>query len=313
LNSDGFFMREARSVSVIDKSRERPAGEQLPAPVEKLPANSAVDWFARLLKGALVGIGAILPGLSGGVLAVVFGLYEPLLRFLANPQVRFLRNVRYFLPVGIGGFLGVFIFSAVVDFAFDSYAAQFIWLFVGFIAGTFPSLLKKSAEQGRRSWHWFVLLGMSVATFYAMHWMETISNVTVSPNMGIWLVSGILMALGLVVPGLSPSNFLIYLGLYQPMASGIRQLDFAVIIPIIVGMVICILVFAKLVSWLFQRAHALMYHLILGIVVGSTLAIIPSGVAGWGAVASAILFVLGAAGSFALSKIDEKYPHESIF
>ena len=97
------------------------------------------------------------------------------------------------------------------------------------------------------------------------------------------------------------------------MAGGIRQLDFTVIIPIILGRVICFLVFATLVSWLFNKAHAVMYHLILGIVVGSTLAIIPSGVTGWGAVASAILFVLGAAGSFALAKLDEKYPHESLF
>jgi putative membrane protein len=184
---------------------------------------------------------------------------------------------------------------------------------VGFIAGTFPSLLKKSAEQGRRPWHWLVLLATTVGMYYLLHWMETIRNVTVAPNVGVWLLSGILMALGLVVPGMSPSNFLIYLGLYQPMASGIRQLDLMVIIPIILGMVICILVFAKLVSWLFNRAHALMYHLILGIVVGSTLAIIPSGLSGWAAVASAILFVLGAAGSFALSKLDEKYPHESLF
>jgi putative membrane protein len=184
---------------------------------------------------------------------------------------------------------------------------------VGFIAGTFPSLLKKSAEQGRRPWHWLVLLATAVGMYYFLHWMETIRNVTVAPNVGVWLLSGILMALGLVVPGMSPSNFLIYLGLYQPMASGIRQLDLMVIIPIILGMVICILVFAKLVSWLFNRAHALMYHLILGIVVGSTLAIIPSGLSGWAAVASAILFVLGAAGSFALSKLDEKYPHESLF
>jgi putative membrane protein len=284
-----------------------------PEAVENLRTRAAIDWFVRLLKGSLVGIGAILPGLSGGVLAVVFGLYEPLLQFLANLRVRFLDNFRYFLPVGIGGVLGVFIFSAVVDFAFENYAAQFIWLFVGFIAGTFPSLLKKSAEQGRQPWHWLVLLVTTVLMYYFLDWIASVRNVTVTPNIGVWLFSGVLMALGLVVPGMSPSNFLIYLGLYQPMASGIRQLDFTVIIPIILGMVICILIFAKLVSWMFRKAHALMYHLILGIVVGSTLAIIPSGVSGWGAVASAVMFVLGAAGSFALAKLDEKYPHESIF
>jgi putative membrane protein len=279
-----------------------------------LSNSQIIDWLIRLVKGALVGIGAIVPGLSGGVLAVVFGIYEPMMRFLANLRVKFVKNVIYFLPIGIGGVLGVVGFSAVVDYAFTHFAAQFTWLFIGFISGTFPSLYKTSGKEGRKPWHWLILLGMAVGTFYYMFWMETIRNVTLTPNIWLWLLSGLLMGLGLVVPGMSPSNFLIYLGLYQPMASGIRQLDLGVIIPIIIGVVIVILVFAKLISWLFNKAYPFMYHLILGIVVGSTAAIIPRGVTGLSTIAvCAFLFVLGAAGSFALSKLDEKYPHESLF
>ncbi len=279
-----------------------------------LPNSQIIDWLIRLIKGALVGIGAIVPGLSGGVLAVVFGIYEPMMRFLANLRVKFVKNVIYFLPIGIGGVLGVVGFSAVVDYAFSHFAAQFTWLFIGFISGTFPSLYKTSGKEGRKPWHWLLLLGMAVGTFYYMFWMETIQNVTLTPNIWVWLLSGLLMGLGLVVPGMSPSNFLIYLGLYQPMAGGIRQLDLGVIIPIIIGVVIVILVFAKLISWLFNKAYPFMYHLILGIVVGSTAAIIPHGVSGWSTIAvCALLFVSGAAGSFALSKLDEKYPHESLF
>ena len=98
------------------------------------------DWIVRFLKGILVGIGFITPGLSGGVLAVVFGIYEPLMRFLGNLRHQFIKNALFFLPVGIGGIIGVVAFSAVVDFAFTYYAALFTWLFIGFIAGTFPSL-----------------------------------------------------------------------------------------------------------------------------------------------------------------------------
>ena len=272
-----------------------------------------VGWLIRLIKGALVGIGAIVPGLSGGVIAVVFGIYEPLIRFLGNLRVKFVKNILYFLPVGIGGILGVVGFSAVVDYAFTHFAAQFTWLFIGFISGTFPSLYKTSGKEGRKPWHWLILLGMAVGTFFYMFWMETIRNVILAPNPWLWLLSGLLMGLGLVVPGMSPSNFLIYLGLYQPMASGIRQLDFGVIIPIMVGVIVCILIFAKLVAWAFKKQYALMYHLILGIVVGSTAAIIPHGVTGWTIAVCALLFVVGAAGSYALAKLDEKYPHESLF
>ncbi|NPV41950.1 MAG: DUF368 domain-containing protein [Anaerolineae bacterium] len=277
------------------------------------PMNPVVDWIVRLVKGALVGIGAIVPGLSGGVLAVVFGIYEPMLRFLANIRVKFLENVRYFLPVGIGGVVGVVAFSAVVDYAFTYYPAQFTWLFIGFISGTFPSLFKTSGKQGRKSWHWFLLAAIAVGTFYYMHWMETIQNVTLAPNVWLWLLSGLLMGLGLVVPGMSPSNFLIYLGLYQPMAAGIKSLDFGVLIPIIIGVVVCIVMLAKFFSWLFKKAYAFMYHLILGIVIGSTAAIIPGGVSGWTIAVCAGMFALGAAASFALAKLDEKHPHESLF
>ena len=275
--------------------------------------NVAVEWVIRLLKGILVGIGAIVPGLSGGVLAVVFGLYEPLMRFLANLQVKFLQNVRFFLPVGIGVVLGIVGFSSVVDYAFTHFAAQFTWLFIGFISGTFPSLFATAGKQGRKTWHWGVLIIMAFGTFFFMRWMETINNVTLTPTFGTWTLSGMLVGLGLIIPGMSPSNFLIYLGLYQPMASGIRQLDFSVIIPLTLGLVLIILLLAKLIAWLFKKAYPFMYHFILGIVLGSTTAIIPGGVTGWTIAVCAALFILGAAGSFALAKLDEKYPHESLF
>ncbi len=284
-------------------------------PEESKPntSNPVLEWIIRLAKGILVGIGAIVPGLSGGVLMVVFGIYEPLIHFLANLRNKFIENVRFFLPVGIGAALGIIGFSTVVDFAFTHYAAQFTWLFIGFISGTFPSLVKTSGKEGRKTWHWFLLFGMAVGTFFLLNWMETIRNVMITPNFLVWVMSGALTGLGLVVPGMSPSNFLIYLGLYQPMASGIRQLDFSVIIPLILGVVIVILVFAKLVNWAFKKKYAFMYHFILGIVVGSTAAIIPGGVTGWTIAICALFFILGAVSSYALSVVDEKHPHESLF
>lgn len=275
--------------------------------------NIAIEWVIRLLKGILVGIGAIVPGLSGGVLMVVFGIYEPLMRFLADIRVKFIQNVRFFIPVGIGIVLGIIGFSSVVDYAFSHFAAQFTWLFIGFISGTFPSLLKTSGKQGRKPWHWALLAVLAVGTFFFMRWMETVQNVTLTPTITTWLLSGALIGLGLIIPGLSPSNFLIYLGLYQPMASGIRQLDFGTILPLAVGLIIIVLLLARFIAWLFKKAHTFMYHLILGIVVGSTAAIIPGGVSGWTIAVCALLFIVGAAGSYALAKLDEKYPHESLF
>jgi len=276
--------------------------------------NTPIAWIIRFVKGILVGIGAITPGLSGGVLMVVFGIYEPLVRWLADIRKKFLPNLRFFLPVGIGGVIGVVAFSAVIDYAFTHFAAQFTWLFIGFITGTIPSLLKTAGEQGRKKWHWLLLGVFAVGIYLFMTWMESIRSVTMTPSFWGWLLSGALTGFGLVVPGMSPSNFLLYLGLYQPMANGIKNLELGVILPIILGVVLVIFIFARLVSWLFRKHHALMYHIIIGIVIGSTAAIIPSGVSGFGVIAAcALLFLAGASASFALAKLDEKHPHESLF
>jgi putative membrane protein len=274
--------------------------------------NYFIDWIIRFLKGILVGVGFITPGLSGGVLAVVFGIYEPLMRFLGNLREKFIKNLIYFLPVGIGGIVGVVAFSAVVDFSFSNYPGPFTWLFIGFIAGTFPALFKTSGKQGRKWVHWLLLVLIGGGTVFLMRWMESIRSVQLSPSFFSWLLSGALIGLGVVVPGMSPSNFLIYVGLYQPMASGIRHLDLGVIVPLALGGTICVLLLAKLIAWLFKQFYSVMYHLILGIVIGSTIAIIPEGVRGWVLGVSAILFLVGAIISYGLAKLDEKYAYDEV-
>ncbi|MDD4010012.1 MAG: DUF368 domain-containing protein [Fermentimonas sp.] len=289
--------------------------------------NPIADWFIRLLKGALVGVGFILPGLSGGVLAVIFGIYDPLIRFLANLKHKFMKNVMFFLPVAIGAAIGIVLFAIVVEKAFGIYSAQFVCLFVGFVAGTFPSLYKTAGKQGRKSSDILILIVSTLAIFSLML-VGGRQLTEVTPNIMIWLGSGLLMGLGLIIPGMSPSNFLIYFGLYDKMAIGIKDFDFLVIIPLIIGFVICVLLFAKVAAWLFKKYYSGMYHFILGMVVGSSLAIFPTvvfpaftmeqlAITGLSFSSSLlfclILFIIGTLLSYQFSKVEEKYPREDIF
>lgn len=277
--------------------------------------NPILDWILRAIKGFVIGFGAITPGLSGGLLMVVLGIYEPLMRFLGNIKEKFLKNLLYFIPVGIGGVAGVVIFSKLVSYTFENYKAPFIWLFLGFIAGTFPSLFKTAGKNGRKSYHYAILIGLAVLTFFLMRWMETISNVTLPQTLGSWLLAGLLIGLGIVVPGMSPSNFLIYIGLYKPMSDGIGALNFGVILPLIGGVLISILLLAKAVNWMFDKAYGVMYHLILGIVIGSSaaIAIIHGQASGVTIIICAVCFAIGSLASYVLAKLDEKFPHESLF
>ena len=121
MNSDKELMN--KTDKTIETQADQPTG------------NPVIGWIVRFLKGILAGIGAITPGLSGGVLLVVFGIYEPLVRWLANIRNKFVQHLRYFLPVGIGGVIGVIAFSAVIDYAFENFAPSS----PGFLLASLPA------------------------------------------------------------------------------------------------------------------------------------------------------------------------------
>ena len=281
------------------------------------------NWLIRMIKGILVGIGAILPGLSGGVLSVIFGIYDPMIRFLSNISKQFVENIRYFIPVGIGGMIGIVLFSKFVMAAFGQYEAQFVCLFIGFVIGTFPSLYRQAGEKGRKSTDLLILVLAAALIFTLMLLGDNLP--TIQPNTTVWLVAGGLVALGFIIPGMSPSNFLIYFGLYDKMAVGISGFDMGMLVPFAIGAVLCILLFAKLAAWLFDQYYAKMYHAILGMVVGSSLAIFPSTVfpayTAEGLAASglnfplalafgALMLIIGILVSYRFSKLEEKVENE---
>ncbi len=232
----------------------------------------------RYLKGILIGIGAILPGLSGGVLSVIFKVYTPIMRFLGRPLHRLGANILYFLPLGLGGLTGVFIFAFLVSAALGSYEAFFTCLFIGLVIGTFPSLWKEAGSQGRSKGDVFTMVIAALALFFLMLLGEQ-TFVTVHPNTLIWFLVGAIVGLGFIVPGLSPSNFLMYFGLYKPMSDAIKDLDWPAVIPLGLGGLICILGLAKPFNYFLDRHYSVVYHIILGLVVGSSVAIFPTVVA----------------------------------
>ena len=102
-----------------------------------------------LLSGILIGGGAILPGISGGVLCVVFGIYQPMMEILSHPLRGLPRHWRMFLPVGLGWLIGFFGFARVIEWIFGADETLGTWLFIGLIAGTMPQLFREAGEKGR--------------------------------------------------------------------------------------------------------------------------------------------------------------------
>jgi len=222
-------------------------------------------------------MGAILPGLSGGALAAIFGIYEPLINALTNIKKDFKANVKFFLPVIFGGMFGVFMLAHALSYLLEYNLAEISIFFVGCMLGVFPTLIKQAGAKGREPIHIVITVFVAIGSFLILSssFEPTVSTSRSAISIGTWIASGGIVGLGLTFPGLSPSNFLMYLDLYQPLNAAISNLNFAVIIPVAVGGLVSVLISAKLVAYLLRVAYAIVYHIILGLVLTSTVVIIP--------------------------------------
>ncbi|GFH42856.1 DUF368 domain-containing protein [Lactococcus hodotermopsidis] len=238
-----------------------------------------MSWFIRLIKGVVIALGFILPGVSGGVLAAILGIYERMLAFLAHIRKDFKENFLYFLPVGIGGILGIGLLSRPLEFLLEHYQVIVLWGFAGAIIGTLPALWAESEAQTKRDKLDIVwLCGTFVVSLIILYTMPYIFG-TLPANFATFILAGALIALGVLVPGLSPSNLLLILGLYSPMLAGFKNFDLVnVFLPIAIGGVLAMLLFAKGMAYLLENHHSRVFHFILGIVCASTILIlVPNG------------------------------------
>ena len=234
-----------------------------------------LSWLSKIIKGIVIALGFILPGISGGVLAAILGIYERMIRFLAHPFKNLKEDVLFFLPVSIGMLLGIGLFSYPIEYLLENYQVYVLWSFAGAIIGTIPSLIKESTRDSDRDkidhiWFWatFIISGIAL---YALNFVVG----SLSANFLNFTLAGCLLALGILVPGLSPSNLLLILGLYGPMLTGFKTFDlFGTFLPIGIGLLITLIIFSKFMDYALRLYHSRVYHFIIGIVLSSTLLIL---------------------------------------
>ena len=278
-----------------------------------------LSWISKIIKGIIIALGFILPGISGGVLAAILGIYERMIRFLAHPFKQLKEDILYFLPVAIGMLLGIGLFSYPIEYLLEHYQVYVLWSFAGAIIGTVPSLVKEANRESERDkvdliWFWatFIISGISL---YSLNFVVG----SLSATFLNFILAGALLALGILVPGLSPSNLLLILGLYSPMLTGFKTFDlFGTFLPIGIGAALTFVAFSKFMDYALRVYHSRVYHFIIGIVLSSTLLIlIPNAgssesisYAGLSIVSYVIIaffFALGIWLGIWMSQLEEKY------
>ena len=270
---------------------------------------SVFSFLFKVLKGAFVGLGAVLPGISGGVLCVVFGIYKTIMEFLADPFKKFKTHFPVLLPYGIGvivGFLGV---AKVLAFLLDKYPAPSVCVFIGLIVGMLPSLFREAGEKGRTKGSYIALIVAMIAVFALLISLQVLS-VSIEPNFLWYLFCGFCLALSVIAPGMSFSTLLMPLGLYQPFVDGIGNLDFSVLIPGGIGALLTVILFAKAVNMLFERHYSVSFHAIIGVVIAATVMIIPFAsfaASVVSAIINTVCIAVGVAAALALDKFNSKF------
>ena len=301
-----------------NEAEENKSGETQP---EKKPRiiNLIFDWFIRLLKGAAIGMDFVLPGVSGAALAVVFGLYERIVSFIANITKDFVKNVLFFIPVGIGGLLGIYLISHPISFLKENYLTPFLWFFTGAILGTMPELWQKSGEKGRKPVHLILMVCVFIAGT-AVFLLTLGRSLGIEPNPVMAFFIGAAVALIVFVPGFSSSTFLLLFGLYDKVIHSYKNFseNLSFLIPFALGMLIFVFPFSKGIEFLIKKVYSGFYHIIMGFVLASAV-LVAAIASGWrqegepynylqiGSIACVITLIAGAAFSFWMCRLSKKY------
>ncbi len=235
---------------------------------------SVTNFGIKILQGSLIGLGAVLPGISGGVLCVIFGIYKTIMELLAAPFKNFKTHVPKLFPVIIGiviGFLGI---ANVLSFLLDKYPAPSVCLFVGLITGMLPSLFREANEQGKSKGADISLIVCMIVIFALLVGLRVFS-VEITPGFIWYIFCGACLALSIIAPGMSFSTLLMPLGLYEPFVAGIGHMDFGILIPAGIGALATVILLSKAVNALFDRHYCVAFYGIIGIVIAATIMIIP--------------------------------------
>lgn len=278
----------------------------------------------EFLKGILIGIANIIPGVSGGTMAVSMGVYDKIIMAITGIRKNFKKSIITLLPYGIGAVAGIVILSYVVEYALGNYPMQTSGLFIGLIIGGIPIIVNKvkGVKVKLRNSIIFLLFFLLVIGMVFFNGSEgSATDITVNLiNIVQLFFIGIIASATMIIPGVSGSMVMMVLGFYGIIISNISNFITAVtafdvpalihgvgvLFPFGLGILIGIGVIAKIIEQLFKKVPVPTYYAILGLIFGSPIAILfkigITSITAGSVLTTIALFVIGFGISFLLGK-----------
>lgn len=237
-----------------------------------------MNFLINSFKGIAIGAGAILPGISSGVLCVIFGIYEKLLDSVLNFFKDIKNNFKFLFPIIIGVFVGILLFSKILNYLFYAYPLQTKSIFVGLILGSIPSLIKEINKKEKFKIHYlfYTLFAfiLGIITVFMEKTMTFLDTNTIS--VVHLFISGFAMSVGIVVPGVSSTIILMLLGVYSTYLVSVSSLYLPVLIPLASGVIVGCIIFMKITKFLLDKFHIQTFYTIIGFTLGSIFVLLPT-------------------------------------
>ena len=246
-------------------------------------------WLKHIIIGISIGGGMVVPGISGGVLAVAFGIYEKMIKAILGLFKNMKENILFLGPLGIGILIGAIFFSRILLAFFNSYRTETCFSFIGLILGGLPILFRKinKTEDKKVNYKSLIIaflisvilfiLGKSTVDFSFSKYM---SNNYISYL--LLFLTGIIFISGKIIPGISSSFLMMLIGMYEYTLNmlahpfSLSKGELYSLIPLTIGAGLGAVAFLKLMNYLLEKHHNLTYSAIIGFVIGSIAAIYPS-------------------------------------
>ena len=270
-----------------------------------------MDSIRLIVIGVILGVANVIPGVSGGTLAVVFNIYDRLINVITLNVKKILSEWKFILPLVVGMGLGIILFSKAITFLFENYPVQTNWFFIGIILGSIPMIAKRlmaaskaSSSDARKIPVSAIVCGvlalavMAVMTYANVAESGAPIQTELTPLLAVKLFIGLACAtIAMIIPGISGSFLMLVVGVYSTVIAAISDFNIPLLIPAVIGGVVGLLGGAKLVRFLMVRVPAQTYGAIMGLVLGSILVIFP----GFGGFATLATSLLAAAVGFVVS------------
>ncbi len=251
-----------------------------------------MDFIKSMLKGMVIGIANIIPGVSGGTMMVSMGIYDKLIHCITHFFKDFKENIKFLFPIGIGLLVGLVGLSFLIEPAFEHFPLPTNALFIGLIVGGLPSIVKNVKGYKFKVTYllpllFFFVLVVGMAAIGEREGVSADLSFTVINVIKLFL-AGLVAAATMVIPGVSGSMMLLLMGYYNPIIETINtfiraliKFDFPVIfqccgvlIPMGLGIVIGVILIAKLIEYVFKKFPMYAYWGIIGLIAASPFAIL---------------------------------------